>query len=117
MQVPAGTEFLDLLSPQYIADLVSWGAIGARTTESPSHRQLASGLSCAIGFKNGTDGGVQMAADALVACRAPHSFMGMTKMGSRRGVRDRGQRRLPHHPARRHARAQLRGRGRRAGRT
>jgi 3-deoxy-7-phosphoheptulonate synthase len=79
--LPAGTEFLDLLSPQYIADLVSWGAIGARTTESPSHRQLASGLSCPIGFKNGTDGGVQMAADALIACRAPHAFMGMTKMG------------------------------------
>jgi 3-deoxy-7-phosphoheptulonate synthase len=79
--LPAGTEFLDLLSPQYIADLVSWGAIGARTTESPSHRQLASGISCAIGFKNGTDGGVQMAADALIACRAPHAFMGMTKMG------------------------------------
>ncbi|MCG2592344.1 3-deoxy-7-phosphoheptulonate synthase [Ramlibacter sp. XY19] len=79
--LPAGTEFLDLLSPQYIADLVSWGAIGARTTESPSHRQLASGMSCAIGFKNGTDGGVQMAADALIACRAPHAFMGMTKMG------------------------------------
>jgi 3-deoxy-7-phosphoheptulonate synthase len=79
--LPAGTEFLDLLSPQYIADLVSWGAIGARTTESPSHRQLASGMSCAIGFKNGTDGGVQVAADALVACRSPHAFMGMTKMG------------------------------------
>ncbi|RYF16115.1 MAG: 3-deoxy-7-phosphoheptulonate synthase, partial [Comamonadaceae bacterium] len=56
--LPAGTEFLDLLSPQYISDLISWGAIGARTTESPSHRQLASGLSCPIGFKNGTDGGV-----------------------------------------------------------
>lgn len=81
MGLPAGTEFLDLLSPQYIADLISWGAIGARTTESPSHRQLASGLSCPVGFKNGTDGGVQMAADALIACRAPHSFMGMTKMG------------------------------------
>jgi 3-deoxy-7-phosphoheptulonate synthase len=81
LRLPAGTEFLDLLSPQYIADLISWGAIGARTTESPSHRQLASGLSCPIGFKNGTDGGVQMAADALVACRAPHAFMGMTKMG------------------------------------
>jgi 3-deoxy-7-phosphoheptulonate synthase len=81
MGVPAGTEFLDLLSPQYIADLISWGAIGARTTESPSHRQLASGLSCAIGFKNGTDGGVQMAADALVACGAPHAVIGMTKMG------------------------------------
>jgi 3-deoxy-7-phosphoheptulonate synthase len=79
--VPAGTEFLDLLSPQYISDLIAWGAIGARTTESPSHRQLASGLSCAIGFKNGTDGSVQMAADALVSCRASHAFMGVTKMG------------------------------------
>ena len=81
LQVPVGTEFLDLLSPQYISDLVSWGAIGARTTESQSHRQLASGLSCSIGFKNGTDGGVQMAADALVACGASHAFMGVTKMG------------------------------------
>lgn len=81
MGLPAGTEFLDLLSPQYISDLISWGAIGARTTESPSHRQLASGLSCPVGFKNGTDGGVQMAADALVAAGAPHAFMGMTKMG------------------------------------
>jgi 3-deoxy-7-phosphoheptulonate synthase len=79
--LPPGTEFLDLLSPQYIADLVAWGAIGARTTESPSHRQLASGLSCPVGFKNGTDGGVQVAADAVVAARAPHAFMGMTKMG------------------------------------
>jgi 3-deoxy-7-phosphoheptulonate synthase len=79
--LPSATEFLDLLSPQYIADLISWGAIGARTTESPSHRQLASGLSCTVGFKNGTDGSVQIAADALIACRAPHSFMGMTKMG------------------------------------
>jgi 3-deoxy-7-phosphoheptulonate synthase len=75
------TEFLDLLSPQYIADLIAWGAIGARTTESQSHRQLASGLSCPIGFKNGTDGGVQIAADAIVAARASHAFMGMTKMG------------------------------------
>jgi 3-deoxy-7-phosphoheptulonate synthase len=79
--LPAGTEFLDLLSPQYIADLVSWGAIGARTTESQSHRQLASGLSCPVGFKNGTDGGVKVAADAVVAASAPHAFMGMTKMG------------------------------------
>jgi len=77
----AGTEFLDLLSPQYLADLIAWGAIGARTTESQSHRQLASGLSCPIGFKNGTDGGVQIAADALQAARASHAFMGMTKMG------------------------------------
>jgi 3-deoxy-7-phosphoheptulonate synthase len=79
--LPAGTEFLDLLSPQYIADLVSWGAIGARTTESQSHRQLASGLSCPVGFKNGTDGGVKVAADAVVAAHATHAFMGMTKMG------------------------------------
>jgi len=79
--LPAATEFLDLLSPQYIADLIAWGAIGARTTESQSHRQLASGLSCPIGFKNGTDGAVQIAADAIVAARASHAFMGMTKMG------------------------------------
>ena len=79
--VPTGTEFLDLLSPQFIAELVAWGAIGARTTESQSHRQLASGLSCPVGFKNGTDGSIQVAADALLAARAPHAFMGMTKMG------------------------------------
>jgi 3-deoxy-7-phosphoheptulonate synthase len=79
--VPTGTEFLDLLSPQFIADLVAWGGIGARTTESPSHRQLASGLSCPIGFKNGTDGSIKVAADAVLAARAPHAFMGMTKMG------------------------------------
>ncbi len=81
MGVPAGTEFLDLLSPQYFSDLIAWGAIGARTTESQSHRQLASGLSCPVGFKNGTDGGVQVAADAVVAAGAAHAFMGMTKMG------------------------------------
>jgi 3-deoxy-7-phosphoheptulonate synthase len=79
--LPVATEFLDLLSPQFISDLVTWGAIGARTTESQSHRQLASGLSCPVGFKNGTDGGVKVAADAVLASRAPHAFMGMTKMG------------------------------------
>jgi 3-deoxy-7-phosphoheptulonate synthase len=79
--LPAGTEFLDLLSPQYISDLIAWGAIGARTTESQSHRQLASGLSCPVGFKNGTDGGIKVAADAVLAASAPHAFMGMTKMG------------------------------------
>jgi 3-deoxy-7-phosphoheptulonate synthase len=79
--LPCATEFLDLLSPQYQSDLIAWGAIGARTTESQSHRQLASGLSCPVGFKNGTDGSVQVAADALLAAAAPHSFMGMTKMG------------------------------------
>ncbi len=80
--LPAGTEFLDLLSPQYIADLITWGAIGARTTESQSHRQLASGLSCPVGFKNGTDGGIKVASDAVLAAQASHAFMGMTKMGA-----------------------------------
>ena len=79
--LPIGTEFLDLLSPQFISDLIAWGAIGARTTESQSHRQLASGLSCPVGFKNGTEGGIKVAADAILAARAPHAFMGMTKMG------------------------------------
>jgi 3-deoxy-7-phosphoheptulonate synthase len=79
--LPTGTEFLDLLSPQYIADLIAWGAIGARTTESQSHRQLASGLSCPVGFKNGTDGSLKVASDAVLAAQAPHAFMGMTKMG------------------------------------
>jgi 3-deoxy-7-phosphoheptulonate synthase len=76
-------ERIEALSPpsQVIAELVAWGAIGARTTESQSHRQLASGLSCPVGFKNGTDGSVQVAADAILAARAPHAFMGMTKMG------------------------------------
>ena len=79
--LPVGTEFLDLLSPQFFSDLVSWGAIGARTTESQSHRQLASGLSCPVGFKNGTDGSVKVAVDALLAARARHAFIGMTKFG------------------------------------
>ncbi|MCX7238852.1 MAG: 3-deoxy-7-phosphoheptulonate synthase [Burkholderiales bacterium] len=79
--MPVGTEFLDLLSPQFISDLVSWGAIGARTTESQSHRQLASGLSCPVGFKNGTDGSIKVATDAIQAARSAHAFMGMTKMG------------------------------------
>ena len=92
MGLPVGTEFLDLLSPQYISDLVSWGAIGARTTESASHRQLASGLSCPVGFKNGTDGGVQVAVDAVVAAAAPHAFMGMTKMGQAAIFETRGNR-------------------------
>jgi 3-deoxy-7-phosphoheptulonate synthase len=79
--LPAGTEFLDLLSPQYVADLVAWGAIGARTTESQSHRQLASGLSCPVGFKNGTEGSVKVAADAVVGARAPPPRIGQAKMG------------------------------------
>ena len=81
MGVPAGTEFLDLISPQYVADLISWGAIGARTTESQSHRELASGLSCPVGFKNATDGGLQVALDALRAASHPHHFMSLTKQG------------------------------------
>ena len=90
--LPAGTEFLDLLSPQYIADLIAWGAIGARTTESQSHRQLASGLSCPVGFKNGTEGSIAVAADAIRAARAPHAFMGMTKMGVAAIFETRGNR-------------------------
>jgi 3-deoxy-7-phosphoheptulonate synthase len=88
--VPVATEFLDLLSPQFISDLVSWGAIGARTTESQSHRQLASGLSCPVGFKNGTDGGIKVATDAIQAALAPHAFMGMTKMGQAAIFQTRG---------------------------
>ncbi len=79
--MPAGTEYLDMITPQYIADLVSWGAIGARTTESQIHRELASGLSCPVGFKNGTDGNVKIAVDALRAAAAPHSFLSVTKGG------------------------------------
>ncbi len=81
MQMPAGTEFLDLISPQYIADLVSWGAIGARTTESQGHRELASGLSCPVGFKNATNGDVKVAIDAIHAAARPHVFMSVTKEG------------------------------------
>jgi len=79
--VPAGTEFLDLITPQYYADLVSWGAIGARTTESQGHRELASGLSCPVGFKNGTDGGFGIAIDAIRAAAHPHHFLSLTKEG------------------------------------
>lgn len=79
--VAAGTEFLDLLSPQYIADLVSWGAIGARTTESQLHREIASGLSCPVGFKNGTDGNLKIAVDAVGASIHPHHFLSLTKDG------------------------------------
>jgi 3-deoxy-7-phosphoheptulonate synthase len=79
--VPAGTEFLDLISPQYIADLIAWGAIGARTTESQSHRQLASGLSCPVGFKNGTDGNIRIAVDAIKAAASRHHFISVTKSG------------------------------------
>ena len=79
--VPAATEYLDLMSPQYISDLVSWGAIGARTTESQVHRELASGLSCPVGFKNGTDGTLQVAIDAIRSASQPHQFLSLTKAG------------------------------------
>jgi 3-deoxy-7-phosphoheptulonate synthase len=79
--LPTATEFLDLISPQYVADLISWGAIGARTTESQGHRELASGLSCPVGFKNGTDGRLQIAIDAIRAAQRPHHFLSLTKAG------------------------------------
>jgi 3-deoxy-7-phosphoheptulonate synthase len=79
--LPAGCEYLDMITPQYIADFVSWGAIGARTTESQVHRELASGLSCPVGFKNGTDGNIRIAADAIKAAQQPHHFLSVTKGG------------------------------------
>ena len=77
--IPAGVEFLDLITPQYVADLISWGAIGARTTESQVHREMASGLSCPVGFKNGTGGSVKLAVDAVGAAKHPHVFLSLTK--------------------------------------
>jgi 3-deoxy-7-phosphoheptulonate synthase len=107
--MPAGCEFLDPISPQFTSDLVSWGAIGARTTESQVHRELASGLSMPVGFKNGTDGGVQIAIDAVRSAAHPHSFLGVTEQGlcaivSTRGNRDchvilRGGESGPNHDA------------------
>ena len=81
MGVPAASEYLDLITPQYLADLISWGAIGARTTESQVHRELASGLSCPVGFKNGTDGSLKIAIDAVNAASRPHTFLSLTKSG------------------------------------
>jgi 3-deoxy-7-phosphoheptulonate synthase len=81
MGIPAATEYLDLISPQYVADLISWGAIGARTTESQAHRELASGLSCPVGFKNATDGSIKIAVDACLSASRPHHFMSVTKSG------------------------------------
>jgi 3-deoxy-7-phosphoheptulonate synthase len=88
--VPAGCEFLDVISPQYIGDLVSWGAIGARTTESQVHRELASGLSAPVGFKNGTDGNVRIAVDAILAARQKHHFLSVHKSGQVAIVETRG---------------------------
>jgi 3-deoxy-7-phosphoheptulonate synthase len=90
--LPAGCEFLDMITPQYIADLVAWGAIGARTTESQVHRELASGLSCPVGFKNGTDGNVKIAVEAVQAASTPHHFMAVTKDGRTAIAATRGNR-------------------------
>lgn len=90
MGVPAGCEFLDTISPQFIADCVAWGAIGARTTESQVHRELASGVSCPIGFKNGTNGDIQIAVDAIISSRNPHHFLGVTKQGLAAIIETRG---------------------------
>jgi 3-deoxy-7-phosphoheptulonate synthase len=90
MGVPVGSELLDTISPQYIADLISWGAIGARTTESQLHRELASGVSFPIGFKNGTDGSVSVAVDAMRSASNPHAFMGVTEQGLAAIVKTRG---------------------------
>lgn len=81
LEVPVANEMLDPITPEYVADLISWGAIGARTTESQTHRELASGLSFPIGFKNGTDGNLQIAIDAMISSRAPHSFLGINREG------------------------------------
>ena len=106
--VPAGCEFLDIISPQYLADLVAWGAIGARTTESQIHREMASGLSCPVGFKNGTDGNVKIAVDAVQAASHPHHFLAVTKQGQAAIAATRGNRdchailrggKLPNHDA------------------
>ena len=108
--LPAGCEFLDVTTPQYIADLVAWGAIGARTTESQIHREMASGLSCPVGFKNGTDGDVKIAVDAVLAASQPHRFLAVNKEA--RGHRRHHRQPDGHRPARRDA-AQLRRRRRR----
>src|SRR5215211_5439480 len=90
MGLPAATEFLDPIVPQYISDLISWAAIGARTTESQTHRELASGLSMPVGFKNGTDGSLQIAVDAMHSARTPHSFLGIDQDGATSIVRTTG---------------------------
>ncbi len=81
MGMPTATEFLDMITPQYVADLISWGAIGARTTESQVHRELASGISCPVGFKNGTDGNIKIASDAIRSAESAHNFLSVTKFG------------------------------------
>lgn len=90
MGLPTAGEFLDMITPQYMADLMSWGAIGARTTESQVHRELSSGLSCPVGFKNGTDGTIKVAVDAIGAASAPHHFLSVTKLGNSAIVHTKG---------------------------
>jgi len=90
MGIPAASEFLDPIVPQYIADLIAWAAIGARTTESQTHRQMASGLSMPVGFKNGTDGNIQVAVDALISARFPHNFLGLDSEGRTAIVKTKG---------------------------
>ena len=90
--LPAGTEALDPISPQYLGDLITWSAIGARTTESQTHREMASGLSTAVGFKNGTDGGLQVAVNALHSASRPHSFLGINSTGEVAIIRTKGNR-------------------------
>ena len=108
MGVPAGTEFLDMISPQYVAELVSWGAIGARTTESQVHRQLASGLSCPVGFKNGTSGNVQIAIEAIVSAGHAHTFLGTSAEWAVGNSVYGWESGLPHHSARGQADNKLR---------
>ncbi len=90
MGLPAATEFLDPIIPQYTADLITWAAIGARTTESQTHREMASGLSMPVGFKNGTDGSLQIAVDAMMSARTPHSFLGIDQDGITSVIRTTG---------------------------
>ena len=113
--VPTATELLDPMTPQYIADLICWSAIGARTTESQTHRQLASGLSMPLGFKNATPGTVDAAVNAIKAAREPQTFLGISGDGVASAVFDHRQSQLPHRPARRRQRAELLG-GARGGR-
>ena len=121
--LPAGTEFLDTISPQYTADLISWGAIGARTTESQVHRELTSGLSMPVGFKNGTDGSVTIAVDAIKSASSEHAFLSVTKQGisaivetTVRAKTHTGQRQVPRHSPRLQRRPELRQGARRKGR-
>jgi len=94
MGIPTGCEFLDVFTPQYYADLVSWGAIGVRTTESQLHRELASGLSMSIGFKNGTDGSIDIATDAIQCAESPHVFLGIDEYGKASIIKTKGNQAL-----------------------